>query len=385
MSFAETNRVGLFYVEEEDWGVVPTGAGNEMTPLRYTGESIGFQVNYSSSQEIDPDAQVKDLVQTGADASGGVNFELSADSFDPFIQGALRGEFSTELDVSDTGIDVSGTDTIGGTGLFSDVVVGQYIRTSGFSNSNNNGVFKVTACDDDSVTVDAVLVTESAGATVRVQGSMLRNGTTDRSFSLEKAFTDIGKFLTFTGMVPGEMSLAVAANEFLGGSFSFTGKQALSLSDATNMVEPANAATTTSVMNAVSAMKNLSVNAGTFSGLIQAINLNTTCNLRGRPAVGVLGNASVGYGRFELSGDLTVYFEDGTMYDKYVNDLETDLSFLIEDTAGNAYVFSIPRMKFNAGTIVSGGVNQDVMAQMSYQALRDAATGCTFQIDKFKA
>lgn len=384
-TFAETNRTGLYYVEETTWGEVPTGGGNEGTPLRYTGESMNYNINYSTSQEIDPDAQVKDLVQTGAETTGGVNFELSYGSFDPFFAGALRNDWSTTVDISDNTIDVTNADTFGGTGLFGDVSVGQWIRTAGFTNTENNGVFRVTAASADAVTVDAVLVNESAGSTITVKGSMLRNGTTDKSFTIEKSFTDITKFLTLPGMIPGEMALNVAANEFLGGSFNFLGKAALPLSATSNLAQPPNAATTTRVMNAVSALSNLRIDNAAFTGLIESITLNSTLNLRGRSAVGVLGYASVGYGRYELSGDMSVYFEDGAMYNRYVNDTEAALSFQVDDVAGNTYIFSIPRFKFSAGEIVSGAINQDVMAKMTYQALMDSTTGCTFQIDRIPA
>jgi Tfp pilus tip-associated adhesin PilY1 len=53
------------------------------------------------------------------------------------------------------------------------IAVGDEITVSGFSNAANNGIFTVTAIASGSITVDATLTVEAAGATVRISNNRI--------------------------------------------------------------------------------------------------------------------------------------------------------------------------------------------------------------------
>ena len=107
--------------------------------------------------------------------------------------------------------------------------------------------------------------------------------------------------------------------------------------------------------------------------------------LRGIQAVGSLGNVDIRTGRCAVTGRVSVYFTDGALYAKYLAGTPTSLSFRVNDSAGNGYVVTLPHVKLTRGTIVAGGNDQDVLAEFDVQALRDPATDCTLQIDRFVA
>ena len=84
MTLATANRASLRFIEEVTFGQTPaTPAFNE---LRYTGESLNYNIENVVSDEIRSDRMTSDLVQVSADASGDVNVEISYDAYDAFWQ-----------------------------------------------------------------------------------------------------------------------------------------------------------------------------------------------------------------------------------------------------------------------------------------------------------
>ena len=90
-------------------------------------------------------------------------------------------------------------------------------------------------------------------------------------------------------------------------------------------------------------------------------------------------------GRVDITGSLTVYFQNNALYDKFTQVQTSSLSFVIEDGAGNCYIFTLPKIKYTALSAVAGGPDQDVVLDMEFQALRDDSTNATIQIDRFAA
>ena len=88
---ADSSQTQLYFVEETTWGTTPAAALKE---LRFTGESLGFNIETVTSNEIRADRQVSDLIQTNASASGAVNFELSYGAYDELIAAALFGDWT---------------------------------------------------------------------------------------------------------------------------------------------------------------------------------------------------------------------------------------------------------------------------------------------------
>ena len=88
-------------------------------------------------------------------------------------------------------------------------------------------------------------------------------------------------------------------------------------------------------------------------------------------------------GSLDVSGNIELYFADNTMYDRYLNATEFALSFTVQDGAGNAYIFTFPRVKFESGTVVAGGLNQDVMLSTTWRALAVSTNDCMMQYDAF--
>jgi hypothetical protein len=98
---ADTNRVGLSYVEEVTTGTVPTNP--ILKRFRYTGSSdLKFDYKTETSKEIIPDRQISDQYLIGAESTGGANIEFSLDSYDDLIEGTMFNRWQRTLVRNDT-------------------------------------------------------------------------------------------------------------------------------------------------------------------------------------------------------------------------------------------------------------------------------------------
>ncbi|MEQ8396503.1 phage tail tube protein [Thalassobaculum sp.] len=388
---ADASRAQLYYLAESSWGVTPAAALNQ---VRFTSESLGFQIQNTTSREVRADRQIADLIQTGAEASGSIELELSYGAHDALVAAALFSTWGAPVSVavaddiaaSNASASLASTTT---DFTVSGIVVGQWLRIGGFAASGgaNNGYYRVTSVAANALGVSpAPSVDESAtGLTVEIAGSLLRNGVAETSFTLEKQFADVGQMVAFTGMVPGSFSLDIRTGAVLTGSIGFSGKSAVIGASSVGTGTPVDAPTNP-VMNAVGNVGDVRENGVKLAeAALRSLSVRLDNGLRGIQAVGSLGNVDIGTGRCAVTGRVSVYFADGALYAKYLAGMPTSLSFRVSDSAGNGYVVTLPHVKLTRGTIVAGGNDQDVLAEFDIQALRDPATDCTLQIDRFAA
>jgi len=417
---ADTNRVQLSFNEEETaWGTMSISATTPLIDLRFTGESFAFNISNIQSAEIRSDRQVTDLIQTGADVSGGYNFELSYDDngFAELFKAALWSSGWTESIVSNRSslqtiagatygwVHTLSYQELGAVGGVSTFVTGQWIKISGFSDTSaatyaNNGCYFIIAARDTGLDVlpnfpGSTTSTDNT-ATLWVQGCMVRNGTTETSYTFERYHSDITQYFDFKGMVCNTLAITAAANAIVTGSFGFVGKTA-TLAATSGNTNTHTSAAENDVMNGVADVARImegypSQTAGSNSFatidsslIIQEVSFNLANNVRGISGIGYLGYADVGVGAIQVTGNLNAYFLDNSFYDKYLAATETGLSFECTDNDGNTYIFTFPKIKIQTDGINVPGQNADVMENITWQAIRHPEFEWTIQVDKMAA
>lgn len=275
---------------------------------------------------------------------------------------------------------------------FANVVAGQYVYISGMPTAGNNGLKKVVSKTSSTVLVFAASTFPSneTGATTTVSTNRLTNGVTQRSFSVERSLQDIGQSFVYRGMTVSKMDLSFASGAIVTGTFDLLGKDSIRANvtgpNYSQLPGTPIASDAFDVMNAVTGVGNVLENgiplAGTF---IKSLKLTVDNKLRGRTAIGTLGNVSVGSGTFDVKGTIEVYLIDGTMYDKFINNTASAISWTMQDGAGNGYAFTLPKVKYSDAKVQAGGGDQDIMISMPFTGLMDATTGKMLLIDKFGA
>jgi hypothetical protein len=383
-TLASTNRVQLGYIKETNFGVTP-GTGNG-TGLRFTGESLNFDIQKEESKEIRADRQNPSTTTVDGQAAGSINFHMQYAEYDRFLE-ALLGNTYTLYGTQGVGTTFSATFATGsitasvaptGSSDFTTLQKGQWIKVTAPTHANDGKwvrVSTVTAPTTTVITLDTNTPLAAGGpiANSTISAARLANGLTQMSFSIEKQFLDIAQYLTYRGMNVSKMSLNFQASSLTDGSIEFIGKDAIR-SAATQLPGTLAASNTFDVQNGVKGVTQLwENNAPLTSTYIRTLSLNVDANMRARKAVGNLGNVSIGMGDFDASGSMEVYFADGTLVDKFLNDTYTSLTVACQDTAGNGYVLTLPKVMLMGAKIVAGQKNADVMVAFDFKAYGDIA------------
>ena len=391
---SESNRVRVTALAESTWGTTPsTGAA---ITIRRTGGTFGLETDFVESQEIRSDRMLADVIRTLARATGTIEFEMSlGGSFDSLFEGLAANSFSTAVGISAASITATNstsqfTDTATGNNYFANITVGQWIRVSGFTNAANNGFHRVTAKPDvNTITVDSTLADESDTDIVMTGQRLVFPGTTAKSFTFEQSHLDIDQHILVAGGRLGSMELNVSVGELITGSMDVLGK---SLAISANALDDGSvtyaSATTTDVLSAVDGVAMILENFADPGLDIQNISISLENGLREQSAVAAGPTlTAVPYGTFRVTGTISAYFADATLYNKYLNQTESSVSFLLYDgtatTSGNALMVTVPKVKFTSGNPEAGALDTDVMLSLDFTAKVDTTSSSMLSFDKF--
>lgn len=399
--FASTAFGQLRYIEEATAGTTPlTGTG---VNLRNTGPTVKAAVQSVVSQEITLNRMVSGSTNTDLTVDGGFNFELSSQEYDPFIAGVLCSSWAhygtagigTAVSITTTANSIDAAVAPSGADAFTNLVKGQWFRlvpgalaSTAVKNYFADKWLKVsdtTAPTSTKITLDSTTPLGGAGVigtavSSQITTSRLVNAAARKSFTLEWAQTDITQFLQYRGMRPNTLSLNFAVGAILTGSFGFFG-QSHDITQVTAL--PGGPSFTASqdgdVMNSVTDMGVLAVGGTDLlaggASFISDVTLEISNNLRGQKALGVFGNAGVGYGEFSVTGTMKCYFENETLYKQALNGDRLSLALGVTDGEGGGYLFEMPRIKFKDAAVEFGGKDADVMLNLPFQAFYDASKG----------
>jgi len=201
----------------------------------------------------------------------------------------------------------------------------------------------------------------------------ITTGTTMKSFTLQKHFSDIGEYHVFPGCVVNTWSINVTPNGIITSSFNVMGEtmettQALTGSTAKSASSPFDSFTGTLL------------EGGTANALITGIDFSLSNNLTNLQVIGY--NKSIGLvdGRSKVSGTMTAYFANSILLNKFINETESSLSFELGDGT-NSMTFLMPRIKYSGGDVPVNGEGP-IILNMPFQALYDSSAGYTLQITK---
>lgn len=492
----DTNLARLSYVRESTVGTTPSIASTTvMREVRLTGEGLNFEINNTVSNEIRSDRMVADLIQVGAQNNGPLNFEQSFPLYrtyhDDFIAAALYASWTNTPTKHNIVADTEVANVGAGTGVYtidaggaSFNVAGLLVECSGFTNSANNGLFKVTSATATAITTNnSSSVAETAppiGAMIKVVGyeagsgdfstnvtggnnlasaanvlaslglavgmmikigagsgsnafataacntwgritsvaaasialtnvnsgfgvdngssktiriwfgDYIKNGTTEQSFTVEKAFLGMGTpaYMVYTGCHVAQWALDMQAGNIITGSYGLLG---FSHSTSAASLGSPYAASTEYIFaasNNVGRLAEAGSSIITGNNIAQRVSFALNNNNRPKTGVGTLGLTGVGVGRCDVSGTLECYFDDKAIYDKYVAGTETSLNTRmyaanpITTSGKRAMTVEIPNMEFESAPIPVSGPNAEVMVTLGWRAKKDNATSAHIIINR---
>lgn len=376
------------YIEEVTLGTTPAAA---LKNLNVVSSSLDANIGTTVSNQINPNRSESDLIRTSGASTGDLGVEFQYKSYDEFIEGALGGDFSTAVSLTATDISASATDNSinSGASAFSttNILPGHWIKISGFTGTAaNNGIAKVVSVTTAKIVVSGItLVNDAAGEPVTVKGSSVRNGTTRKSYTIEKKFQDLTNvFVSHKGMVVNGMNINAAVGSIVNGSFSFNGTTtayaASSVGTGANI-----AADTYDSYNPTDSIGTIYIDGTASAACVRSLNLTTTNNARDIQCLGALFPSSISLGTLGVTGTLEVYFSTYDLLEKFINGTSISLSYSFSDVDGNWTVIDMPNVKFNTGTLSGISKNSDVLTNLSFTALYDSTAGYAIQVSSLAA
>ncbi len=212
----------------------------------------------------------------------------------------------------------------------------------------------------------------------------LKAGITRRSFLLERLFSDIlpanKPYHRFLGLEMNTLKLQITAEEMITAVFGAVGKETVldiaALAGVT--VDPP---TTTPPMDAFTGVL---LEGGTSLACITELSIDLNNSLEPRYCVGSNKTNLPSIGRSNVTGQVTAYFEDSTLIDKFINETETSIEMNMPDSPGNNYKLTLPKIKYTGGKPDVSGEGPITLA-MPFQAIYDPISQTNIQLDRTAA
>jgi len=370
---ADANQVQVSYTRETTWGTTPANAFNAF-PI--TGGSMAFGIETVRSQTVRSDAQLADSKKVGEAPTASYDFELAAQIYDDFMRSAVRSDADWSTAVAISGTDIAATNSQTFTSTSTDftaenIAVGQWVYVAGFSNAANNGWFKVTTIATNTLTVsNGTPTTESAGATITMEGSYVWSGSTEHSYSLQEQFQDLtNRYHVMTGSRLNSFGLTQTPGGIITGAISFDGKgRAQASSKAGDGT--VNAAASEDVSSEVDGFSAMWIGGSAVSYDIMELSFNIS--IPNRPAKG-LGNAQrtrMPQGSPEVTGSFSVYLDDTTwaLDTNWESFTKQALAFSIDLQNDDRFLIEMPQVVFTSEPGTNPGLDGDVMLTFDFAA-----------------
>lgn len=193
--------------------------------------------------------------------------------------------------------------------------------------------------------------------------NVLKAGTTRRSFTFERYFSDIGRYRRSTGCEINGFSLECPATGIATGSFTVIGKDdtgaGSAIASSTYTADPS--------PNVMDGLTGTITVGGVSSAVITSIKITLENGIENQAVIGSDTRIRGAAGRSKITGEVSAFYDADTLLDAFDNETETSIEFTLTDGA-NSFTFELPRIKFTGGKPEVGG-EREIILTMPFQAL----------------
>lgn len=346
-----------FYVLEETPGVTPTSPS--WSPLRNTGGIPAVTRDALVSNELDGSRETSSIRTGNKQVSGEYAIELSAQSQDELLAGAMTSSWQVGSTVTGLTVTVDAdakTFTRAAGDFTTAVEVGDLVRFPGLTGDNAKP-FIVTAVSALVLTGAAIphaLTDEADVTTDLVVGDKLETGNLCKTYSILTWFKGrcggpdsyiITRGVEFTGF-----TIEQAVNAMVTGSFPFVGLNQ-------EILEGPPAGSTFTVNFDAQPFSSVDVSAFNGNAPLKLIDTFTITNDNGASAQYELGNDSVAFverGRAANTFSLAGKLYDMSLLQLFLNETQIELTSILAGPDG-AMSFTLKRAELTSATPEIGG------------------------------
>lgn len=375
---SSSNLVQVTFIEESTLGETP--AVGDFDTARFTSESFSGSPQTTESQQIRTDRLSSGQIVTGLEVGGDINFELAKEgALEKFIASALLNSWNVQAPVAvDLEIVASSKTIIRASGDFNaQLVVGDFITLSGFATPANNTRAQVLEIVSPSVircAFDGAVVNEEGTGTSFKRADKITIGSAKKSFSIQKAFTDLsGKAIIYRGMMVDQMSLNVAYGEIITGSFTFAGTGYQTVSAASDFITHSRTVNAPSNTNSLNGSVDMPFVSSSILGdldevdfCIQNLSISLNNNMQAQNCIGETAPKDYSPGTANVEVNLSAYLSDQvwSIIGKKLTQESFQIGFIVKNLDG-WYGFYMPAVQVSFDDPSSGGSNQEISLEMS--------------------
>ena len=207
--------------------------------------------------------------------------------------------------------------------------------------------------------------------------NVLKVGTTPKFFSIEDYAADIDQARLFTGCTVNTMGVSLAPNQMVTTTFGVVGKD-MTIGATEKTQDDASGA---APFDAYSGDLSIGdVGAGSASAIVTGLDFTLTNGYAPTFVIGDDSAPSLEFGRAEVEGTLSAYFEDAALVNRFLNETETEIEVSVGDGT-NTMTFLFPRVKINSADVGVDGPTSRVVS-MSFVGLYDTTEATNLKITR---
>lgn len=199
-------------------------------------------------------------------------------------------------------------------------------------------------------------------------GDELTAGVEERSFTIERAFGDIKQYTAYKGCFFNTMSLSLQPNAMITGTFGVVGM------DAETFGAPLCAKPSPSLANRPYDTYRGELKEGEKRiAVVTGIDFNLDNGIEPQFVLFQRSAPFVSYGKSNITGTLTAFFENQDLISKFLDETPTSLEFTLGGPDGS-YTFILPNIRYTGADNPVDGEGP-VSLSMPFQAVLDECTG----------
>jgi hypothetical protein len=360
--------------------------------LRRVTSSLNVTKETYQSNEMRADRQIADFRHGVQSIEGSIAGELSPGTYGLLMAAILRKDFvAGGTDSGNTGVAADGTtgaagtftrDDVGGSWITDGFKVGDVVRFSGFTatanNSHNFLITALTATVMTGIMLDGVAVVDEAkgqSITTTVVGKKTwtpATAHTENWFAVEHNYSDVDLSEVFYDIKVNSMAIKLPATGLATVDFGLMGLNYANYASASSpYFTSVLAAATSGILAAVNGALYVQ---GTKIALLTGLDFDVASNLSSEPVVGSNVKPDIFDGRVAVKGNMTVFFEDATFRDYFLNETEVSINCVFTTGTGataDFIAFTMPRVKVGGASKDDG--EKGLVQTMPFTALFNSA------------
>lgn len=203
--------------------------------------------------------------------------------------------------------------------------------------------------------------------------NVLKVGTTPKFLTLEDYAADIDQARLFTGCSVSTMSVSMAPNQMVSATFGMVGKD-MTISGTEKTVAAGGVGEPFDAYSGALKVADVDgIGAASALSIITSVDFTVTNSFSPTFVVGSDSAPALEFGRAEVEGTVTAYFEDLALINRFLDETESAIEVSVAEgtTAGdNVMTFLFPRVKFNGADIPVDGPTSRIIT-LPFVALYD--------------